>query len=352
MKTCKKCNQMNPDTAKYCENCGSSDFIISHKNLDLKKVNPIKKFKTCPRCGEESPSTAVNCQYCGEKFYDEYEIISDDTATGNSEEKNISVFPQIKNTVVSTAEKIKNIRDSFDNAKKSEQSSSDSLSDQLDPSNEPNKKGSRLKQWQIRAILAACFVAVFFAGFGCGKINMVREETFYKVTKSYEDLLGENNYYKLRMAEYEKATMPSEQPQAVDPTSQPAVSPKTSPTKVPISTPTPIPAQTKIPPSPNTQVSGELTKSDKPTDGSPNFIEVLSYCETLLPKVLRYDASISLDENDTTIIRTGKRYKLETTMLKKKSDKTYHSAVFILEFNDDYSEYRMNTAEVDGVKYR
>ena len=72
-----------------------------------------------------------------------------------------------------------------------------------------------------------------------------------------------------------------------------------------------------------------------------------------MPKVIGYDASISLDENDTKIVRTGLRYKIETDSLKIKADKSYHKAIFIIEFeNENYENYRVDTAEVDGIKIK
>lgn len=95
-----------------------------------------------------------------------------------------------------------------------------------------------------------------------------------------------------------------------------------------------------------------ITKDYKPTGKEPNWIELVSYCEVQLPKVIGYDASISLAEEDTHIVKTGHRYKIETDLLKLKSDKSYHKAIFILEFDDSYENYHIDTAEVDNIKLK
>lgn len=99
--------------------------------------------------------------------------------------------------------------------------------------------------------------------------------------------------------------------------------------------------------------TGIMPKNYNPTGKEPNWIEIISYCEVQMPKVIGYDASISLDENDTKIVRTGLRYKIETDSLKIKADKSYHKAIFIIEFeNENYENYRVDTAEVDGIKIK
>lgn len=98
--------------------------------------------------------------------------------------------------------------------------------------------------------------------------------------------------------------------------------------------------------------SRRISKNYKPSGNEPDWIELVSYCEVQMPKIIGYDASISLDENDTFIVKTGLRYKIETDKLKIKKLGSYHKAIFIIEFNDNtYDTYKFKTAEVAGKKY-
>lgn len=189
MKTCKKCDHMNPDSAAYCENCGSSDFLRKKEY----RLKPVKGFLKCSRCGEENPSTAINCLNCGEKLSGRYELVSDEPAP-----ETVVQPEQAEDTVTDEQS-----AEQPGLSEVSEPQGTNAEIEQPETNAETDQKHRRLKPWQTKAILAACFVAVFFAGFGSGKINMVRKETFYKVTDSYEDILGENNYYKEQIAQYE-----------------------------------------------------------------------------------------------------------------------------------------------------
>ena len=98
---------------------------------------------------------------------------------------------------------------------------------------------------------------------------------------------------------------------------------------------------------------GKITKSTKLPDGYPGFIEIVSYCEVDMPDLIGYDASISLDESYTNVVKTDLRYKLDTSRLKLKADGSYHSAVLILEFTDNtYKNYHYAAVEIDGVKLK
>lgn len=72
------------------------------------------------------------------------------------------------------------------------------------------QKHRKFKPWQIKVILVACFAATFFAGFGCGQINTVSKETFYKVADYTEELIAENAKYAERLAQYEPTETPTE----------------------------------------------------------------------------------------------------------------------------------------------
>lgn len=96
-----------------------------------------------------------------------------------------------------------------------------------------------------------------------------------------------------------------------------------------------------------------ITKDYKPTGNEPNWIAIVSACEVQMPELIGYDANISLDENDTQIIKTGLRYKIETNKLKIKADKSYHKAILIIEFeNEKYENFRVSTVEVDRNKIK
>lgn len=113
-----------------------------------------------------------------------------------------------------------------------------------------------------------------------------------------------------------------------------------------------IPSPTQHPDTASTY-DGEITKSTKLPSGYPGFIEILSYCEVDIPNLIGYDASISLDENYTSVVKTDLRYKLETSRLKLKTDDSYHSAILILEFTDNtFKTYHYTTVEVDGIKLK
>lgn len=152
-------------------------------------------------------------------------------------------------------------------------------------------------------------------------------------------------------------------------TSQPkaASTPEPFPEQAVTPTPTSVPtiAPTSTPKSASHQNSGtstssyssiydgKITKSTKLPDGYPGFIEIVSYCEVDMPDLIGYDASISLDESYTNVVKTDLRYKLDTSRLKLKTDGSYHSAVLILEFTDNtYENYHYAAVEIDGVKLK
>lgn len=202
MKTCKKCDHMNPDSAAYCENCGSSDFLRKKEY----RLKPVKGFLKCSRCGEENPSTAINCLNCGEKLSGRYELVSDETAP-----ETVVQPEQAEDTV--TGEQS---AEQPGLSEVSEPQGTNAEIEQPETNAETDQKHRRLKPWQTKAILAACFVAVFFAGFGSGKINTVSKETFYKVADYTEELLAKNSSYESQIAEYEGIIEPYKQLSAAE----------------------------------------------------------------------------------------------------------------------------------------
>lgn len=120
-----------------------------------------------------------------------------------------------------------------------------------------------------------------------------------------------------------------------------------------IATPTPKPKYNYAQDKSDSSLTGKMEKDYKPKGNEPDWIDILSYCEVKLPELIGYDASISSDENYTTIIRTDLRYKLETTRLKLKKDGSYHRATIIIEFEDDsYEYYRVSDFVLNGVTIR
>lgn len=191
MKTCKGCNQMNPDNAKYCEFCGGSEFIIkgNYTRVNLDEIKPINRFIVCPRCGEETSSAAPNCQYCGAA------LNKPDSQTENNVINDTEVVPT-KSAADTTGSPI-------DTATpvQPDNNSSDPI---------PSKRKIK-STWKKKLILSGCFIAVFFAGFGIGKINTVNESTFYELGDYCESLLSKNKQYEEQISKYEEIIEPYKQ---------------------------------------------------------------------------------------------------------------------------------------------
>ncbi|MEM2914016.1 MAG: SPFH domain-containing protein [Candidatus Bathyarchaeia archaeon] len=84
MVLCPKCNSQNPQTSKFCNNCGAplqapapSSGVACPKcgasNAPGAKFcnncgNPLQVTTKCPKCGTEVPSATKFCSNCGEKL--------------------------------------------------------------------------------------------------------------------------------------------------------------------------------------------------------------------------------------------------------------------------------------------
>lgn len=217
------------------------------------------------------------------------------------------------------------------------------------------------KKRTILLMLAISFIFGFIVK-GCTSVSRKTYSELLtenqKIQQTLDDTKKEYDNYKTKMHPYElqqsSDAKVSKEKARVE-AEEKATEEKATPTPVPTTTPTPRPQSTTKPTSSSTTStsSGVMPKDYKPTGDEPTWVEVISYCEMQLPDVIGYDADISLYESDTKIIRTGLRYKIETKSLKLKSDKSYHKAIFIIQFDDDsYETYRIPTAEIDGVKFR
>lgn len=213
-----------------------------------------------------------------------------------------------------------------------------------------------------KGIVVCCFVIVFFLGFSFKSCTGIKVAEYATLQEEKDKLNEEYLAYKEKMKPYEKqqeedAKAAAEEvrkksaeeqakkleaekaAQAEAAKKQQAEAARTS-------------ANTTTTQNNSEQSSMVITKDYKPTGNEPDWIALISYCEVQMPKVIGYDASISLKDEDTRIVKTGHRYKIETDLLKLKADKSYHKAVFILEFDDGYENYRVDTAEVDGMKFK
>jgi membrane protease subunit (stomatin/prohibitin family) len=59
---CPKCGFQNPQTAKYCNNCGTS---MQAAQVQTQAPAQAQATVKCPKCGTENPTTAKFCVNCG-----------------------------------------------------------------------------------------------------------------------------------------------------------------------------------------------------------------------------------------------------------------------------------------------
>jgi membrane protease subunit (stomatin/prohibitin family) len=80
MVLCAKCNFQNPQTAKFCSNCGAPLQAVgvtcpkcgasnpSGAKFCMNCGSPLKALSSCPKCGGEVQTGAKFCPNCGEKL--------------------------------------------------------------------------------------------------------------------------------------------------------------------------------------------------------------------------------------------------------------------------------------------
>ena len=330
MKKCNNCGFENPDNAKFCNECG-------------KELNSILK---CPQCGAENIYTAKFCNDCGSSLNDEpaskakyiykcpecgrySDIYGYCSICGYYSEKNNPSQKTQKDIPqnVNSSKKCPNCGYSMGDSDICEScgfSKADETKKYLEKLSEENPDLSETLD-NIHKDEKASTIRLFFT-LGIAAIIIVLTLIIAaKASNVHEENERQSNL-------------------------------KTTTTSSPTASP---PRATSTYQSSNTTTSGsssydgKITKSTKLPDGYPGFIEIVSYCEVDMPDLIGYDASISLDESYTSIIKTDLRYKLETSRLKLKTDGSYHSAVFILEFSGyTYKSYHYTTVEVDGIKLK
>lgn len=210
-------------------------------------------------------------------------------------------------------------------------------------------------------------------GFGCGRIGTVSSSQYEDLSTQKNNLQAEYASYQAKMHPYEaqlaadtnarqeaekkaaeeKAAQEKAQKEAEEKAAQEKAQKEAEEKAKKEAEKTQPPSSTaaNTNTSSTSTVTGKMPKNYTPVGNEPDWIEVLTYCETVMPDFIGSDASIALTEDYTTIIRTNLRYKLETSRLKKKNDGTYHKALIVIEFTDDtYSNYNVVNLEIDGVK--
>ena len=330
---CKNCGYENPDTAKFCNECGEKlepetvcpecgcknkagakfcnecGYRFHKNNAHQTDVSTREQeYKTCSKCGGKNPKGTIMCRNCGN-----YLLLPPKPLSKNA--------PEEKPNNQNSARKCPNCgyevgeNDICDSCGYDVTKEKDVLAELVDTEKseailgnideiEKKKKRNDFSYFFILSGVVIVAICLFIAAY-----NIANEES------EPEDYSNDI------------ATYTDQQTNKTNTTSS-SSSASNSGTK-------------------------KITKDYKPIGSEPDWIEIVSYCEVQLPKIIGYEASISLYENDTTIIKTGLRYKIETDKLRIKPNNSYHKALFIIEFKDTtYNDFRIDTAEVDGVKFR
>lgn len=111
---CKNCGYENPDTAKFCNECGEKleseitcpecgcknkvgakfcnecgyRFIQENNALQSNIPAPEPEYKTCPKCGGKNQKNAIMCESCGEYFPPPPKPLSDYVSTEKPNNEN------------------------------------------------------------------------------------------------------------------------------------------------------------------------------------------------------------------------------------------------------------------------
>ena len=65
---CKKCNYMNDDHARFCNNCGASLLVEEAASQAMYAGSqPADEVRFCPNCGTRLEADAIFCAECGTK---------------------------------------------------------------------------------------------------------------------------------------------------------------------------------------------------------------------------------------------------------------------------------------------
>lgn len=190
--------------------------------------------------------------------------------------------------------------------------------------------------------LCVICIIVFGVGYSVGHFGSVSKGTYNNLNSKYKILKERYESYKNKMQPYETQQETDANAAAEKATQKASERSKNIPATAPAA---------KNSSDYTSNNDGVITQDYKPKDNEPDWVAILTHCECVMPDFLGYDASISLREEHTTIIKTGLRYKLETSRLKTKNDGSYHKAIIIIEFTDNsYENYTVETLEVDGIK--